>query len=424
MRSRRVLLLALLLAAFAPLAVAQTYPAWRSAQFTPAELADPAISGPTADPDGDGISNLYEYLFVGAPLLSETHLAPTLEIVADTLALTYRERHGLAASGVRVNLEVSDLVTHWVTPNSVVEADREPFVAEGFDLVTLLDPVPLASAVEPGRRFARLRADASSPSSSLKAPTNPALSALSTTTYELRWNDWNLDETAHRVERLSPSTGLWETVGAAAADTALWRHTAADHRDGFTYRVAALRSTDNTAATSPAASLPDADGDGIPDPFELGESYAGAGGTYSTFAHLADTDGDGIPDGWEILHGLDPLNPADALADPNGNDLTNLEEYQNGNDPHLDAFGGLKPLISVISGDGQIPVSGQFLPEPMRVRIYRPDGTPWAGVPVHFRADPGEGGLAASPDDTAPLRKTLTVISDVNGYAQAWVTIP
>jgi hypothetical protein len=38
----------------------QDYAAWNESRFTLAERADPAISGPDADPDGDGLANLLE----------------------------------------------------------------------------------------------------------------------------------------------------------------------------------------------------------------------------------------------------------------------------------------------------------------------------------------------------------------------------
>jgi hypothetical protein len=40
-----------------------------------------------------------------------------------------------------------------------------------------------------------------------------------------------------------------------------------------------------------------------------------------------DTDGDGIPDGAEFAYGLNPLDPADASADRDNDGFTNLEEY-------------------------------------------------------------------------------------------------
>jgi Zn-dependent metalloprotease len=46
-----------------------------------------------------------------------------------------------------------------------------------------------------------------------------------------------------------------------------------------------------------------------------------------------DLDQDGLPDGWEILHGLDPHNPADALLDSDGDGVSNLAEFQAGTDP-------------------------------------------------------------------------------------------
>jgi len=49
----------------------------------------------------------------------------------------------------------------------------------------------------------------------------------------------------------------------------------------------------------------------------------------------ADTDGDGIPDDWETDHGLDPSDPADAAGDPDGDNLSNLDEFLGDTDPHV-----------------------------------------------------------------------------------------
>ena len=40
-----------------------------------------------------------------------------------------------------------------------------------------------------------------------------------------------------------------------------------------------------------------------------------------------DTDRDGMPDVWEKQRGFDANNPADGIADADGNGYTNLEEY-------------------------------------------------------------------------------------------------
>ncbi|MGO9275173.1 MAG: Ig-like domain-containing protein [Terriglobia bacterium] len=47
----------------------------------------------------------------------------------------------------------------------------------------------------------------------------------------------------------------------------------------------------------------------------------------------ANTDGDGISDGWAVFYGFSPLDPSVAsTVAPDG--LTNLQNYQNGHDPH------------------------------------------------------------------------------------------
>jgi len=61
-----------------------------------------------------------------------------------------------------------------------------------------------------------------------------------------------------------------------------------------------------------------------------------------------DDDNDGMPDDWEILHGLDPLDPSDASLDPDGDDLSNLTEYQMDSDPNVYTSPSAFPLLIVL----------------------------------------------------------------------------
>jgi parallel beta-helix repeat protein len=48
-----------------------------------------------------------------------------------------------------------------------------------------------------------------------------------------------------------------------------------------------------------------------------------------------DDDNDGMPDTWETENGLNSLDAADASLDPDGDGLTNLQEYQGDTDPNV-----------------------------------------------------------------------------------------
>lgn len=60
----------------------------------------------------------------------------------------------------------------------------------------------------------------------------------------------------------------------------------------------------------------------------------GTAGIINIQVVLAGASHGGIPDSWAIAHGLDPNDPAMPFEDPDGDGLTNLQEFQNGTDPH------------------------------------------------------------------------------------------
>jgi hypothetical protein len=100
-------------------------------------------------------------------------------------------------------------------------------------------------------------------------------------------------------------------------------------------RIYALNDTDATDANA------DPDGDGLTN---LEEYRAG------THPGKADTDGDGIPDSWEVRHGLNANDATDAADDSDYDGLTDFDEYRAGTDPKVaDTDGdGLNDRLEVL----------------------------------------------------------------------------
>jgi hypothetical protein len=91
----------------------------------------------------------------------------------------------------------------------------------------------------------------------------------------------------------------------------------------------------------------------------------------STEISAADRDGDGLEDWWEILHGLDPDDPTDAMSDADGDGVPAWLERQLGTSPLVDdsaTFGMLRKLFDGGTADGPLvfrdPATGNI-----RVRL-------------------------------------------------------
>ena len=138
-------------AATVTVTVMDSFLTWKDANFTPAEVADPAISGPDADPDGDGTANDREYIFGTPPKTSEPAFAPGLTGGAQSVTLTFTARKaagpGYAGRARHYAIETTGDVTAgpW-TPLPLYT-----------DIIANDQVVTAAIPAAPGRTFCRLR---------------------------------------------------------------------------------------------------------------------------------------------------------------------------------------------------------------------------------------------------------------------------
>ena len=101
-----------------------------------------------------------------------------------------------------------------------------------------------------------------------------------------------------------------------------------------------------------AAATNDQDGDGL----TLGLEFL-----LNTQPTDWDSDNDGLPDGWEYQYGLDPLDASSlgsdgAAGDPDGDGLTNLQEYSYLEPTNWDLSGTTNVLDNGVWWNGTVPV--------------------------------------------------------------------
>jgi len=125
----------------AVLTVNPSYASWQSTYFTPAQQAIPSVSGLTADPSGDGMSNLMKYAFNLNPNVSNCSAGPSVSeaIVGGTTYLYITHRQNLFAPEVSFSYEQSADLLAWnpFVPELVSTATLDP----STHLLTLRAPV-------------------------------------------------------------------------------------------------------------------------------------------------------------------------------------------------------------------------------------------------------------------------------------------
>ena len=121
--------------------------AWTAAVFTTAQLADPTISGETADPAQDGVSNLLKYAFNLNPLVPARSGLPVVGTTtsggSQYLTITYTTQP--QAGDLTYSVQVSTDMVAWTALTPAASAITTP--------VTVQDTTPLSAGV---RRFLRV----------------------------------------------------------------------------------------------------------------------------------------------------------------------------------------------------------------------------------------------------------------------------
>lgn len=139
--------------------VSTAFDAWRSRYFTPLELADSAVSGDTADPDGDGLANLLEFSLDTSPLtaVGASTALPSCSVqnVSGTSYLTLTFKRRTPALDLTYNVQTNSGTLSSADWSSNAVLVGSPVAnGDGTETVTFRDPTASTSS---SRRFMRVQ---------------------------------------------------------------------------------------------------------------------------------------------------------------------------------------------------------------------------------------------------------------------------
>lgn len=106
---------------------------WLNQHFSEAERADPLISGPNANPDGDADSNIIEFLLNGDPHVFETSRLPNLTKIEEYSSYNLFLQPSQSQHGAEIILETSpDLIT-W-SFRAKINAARDVEISTDYEI--------------------------------------------------------------------------------------------------------------------------------------------------------------------------------------------------------------------------------------------------------------------------------------------------
>jgi N-acetylneuraminic acid mutarotase len=128
---------------------------WLQSKFTSQQLTNPAVSGPSADPDGDGLPNMVEYALNREPL-SPDGAAPSvagIEPILTSSFLTLTYTCNIAAIDVEFGANVSSDLTTWFSGTNVVTGPIPVATNAGTLTEKFRANTPVASALSQFMQF-------------------------------------------------------------------------------------------------------------------------------------------------------------------------------------------------------------------------------------------------------------------------------
>lgn len=154
-----------------------------------------------------------------------------------------------------------------------------------------------------------------------------------------------------------------------------------------------------------------------------GSPFAGDVAELLIFDHvLSDSERAAVQKYCTARYALNGFLGGDANADPDGDGLTNYQEFLAGSDS-LDYYNGQTPLVAIAGGNNQLGAAGAFVSQPLRVRVTSAAGTPLVSAPVVFTVT-RSAGLVADPAAPTILSSSVTVHTGSDGMAAALFQAP